>query len=185
MTGGPHTAAPRECVPIALVGLRGAGKSAVGAALARRLGRPIVDTDLVLAARGRAQSAGALLGALGEPAFRDREAEVLAEALARADLPVVATGGGCVERRGSRALLRARARCVWLCAPVATLAARVVADSAARPALLGGGDAASELAALEARRSAWYSEVAEVEVDAGGGDVAAISGRVAAALGLD
>src|SRR5262245_27696735 len=80
--------------PIFLIGFMAAGKTTVGHRLAARMGRRFVDLDDSIA-----QAAGAPVAALvaaDEPAFRRREADALAAAIAGAgDGPVIATGGGC------------------------------------------------------------------------------------------
>ncbi len=137
----------------------------MGELLAERLGLAFRDTDRLLAEReGSGRSAGELLGALGEKAFRDLEEAALDEALL--DQGVVATGGGAVEREGSRARLAERAVCVWLRADPAILAARLERDAAVRPALLGE-DAGAELVVLDRRRAPHFAELAELTFDSG------------------
>ncbi|HWP34554.1 MAG TPA: shikimate kinase, partial [Thermodesulfobacteriota bacterium] len=90
---------------LVLVGLMGAGKSAVGRALAARLGRPFVDTDALVEARA-GRPIPAIFAAGGEAAFRALEREVVAEVASRGG-QVIATGGGAVVDPASRAALRA------------------------------------------------------------------------------
>jgi 3-dehydroquinate synthetase/shikimate kinase len=87
---------------LALIGFMGAGKSTVGAEVARRTGRPFLDTDAELEARH-----GSIpeLFERGEPEFRRLEAEVVGAALAAAEPSVIALGGGAFEAgRSDRAL---------------------------------------------------------------------------------
>lgn len=155
---------------ITLVGLRCSGKSTVGRELARLVGLRFVDLDEVVA-RTYAEEAGEEPCAVGEvlerigiAAFRELESRCLREVLA-GDPMVVATGGGAVEAPGNRSLLAA-SRCLWLDAPVEVLAARLRADPTLRPALLGGGDPAAELAELHEKRAPLYGEVASVRLEA-------------------
>ena len=152
---------------LALVGLRGAGKSCVGRLVARTLGWSCVDLDEALEARsGRAISQW--FAEQGEAAFRAAEAEtlraVLDEARDEATGCVVATGGGVVTDPVSRGWLRE----VWVAhlrvAPEVA-AARVAADARARPRL-AGSTPLEEARRLWAARAAWYREVSNWEVDA-------------------
>ena len=167
---------------IALVGLRGAGKTTVGRRLAQLLDLSFVDLDVALAAlEGSGRSAGELLAGLGEPAFRELEARALARVLAGAEPVVLATGGGAVLRAESRELLSARCRCVWLDAPVEVLAARLAADSTSRPALTEL-EPLAELERLAAERRELYETLAELVVDSSTADEVVLASSLAARL---
>jgi shikimate kinase/3-dehydroquinate synthase len=97
---------------IALIGFMGAGKSTVGEEVARRTGRPFVDTDAVIEER---HGPIAELFARGEAEFRQLEANVVEQALARAEPSVVAVGGGAFE-----AVRSGPALAVWLQVDVVT-----------------------------------------------------------------
>ncbi len=154
-----------ETVFLALVGLSGAGKSTVGRLLAARLGWPLRDTDALVVARA-GRTAAQIFAEDGEARFRELEGAALAETLE--DGPaVVATGGGIVLRAENRALLRARARVVWLDAPSDALLARLLAHDERRP-LLDGADPAARLEELRAARAALYAEVAHQRLGAAG-----------------
>jgi shikimate kinase / 3-dehydroquinate synthase len=87
---------------IALIGFMGAGKSRVGAEVARRTGRPFVDTDAEIEAR---HGPIADLFERGEAEFRRLEQEVVGEALSAGEPSVIAFGGGAFESaRSDRAL---------------------------------------------------------------------------------
>src|SRR5438477_11695120 len=98
---------------VALVGLRGAGKSTIGRALAKRLAVPFVELDALVE-----KDAGIPLGAIfqlhGEAYYRRLAREVLTRFLAETDAAVLATGGGIVTDPGSFRLLQRRCRTVWL-----------------------------------------------------------------------
>lgn len=159
-----------QAVPIALVGMPGAGKSTLATLLARRLDRSVRDLDDELGRRHGMDTA-VLLETVGEPRFRQLEADALAELLESPTPIVVACGGGVVLLPENRDLLRRSARCVWVQVPLEQLEARVAASSQRRPLL--EGDRSRHLAELASVRSPLYAEVAEVVVDGTGepGDI--------------
>ena len=104
---------------IALIGFMGAGKSAVGRELSRRIGWPRHDTDEMI--RGQfGISIPDIFARHGESAFRDAETTLLKE-LGRGMAGVVVTGGGIVLRSQNVQLLREMGRIIWLDADEAAL----------------------------------------------------------------
>ena len=97
---------------VVLVGMPGCGKSAVGAALAQKLGRELLDSDVLVA-----ETAGTPIPEIfrtqGECAFRAMETQAL-EALGKHSGAVIATGGGSVLREENYALLHQNGMIVWL-----------------------------------------------------------------------
>jgi len=142
-----------------LVGMMGAGKSTVGPAVARRLARPFVDLDDVIA-----QEAGTVIpeifAAEGEAGFRVRETAALRR-LAGAEA-VVACGGGIVVDPGNVALLRTSGLVAWLEAPPEVLAQRVRVP-AGRPML--GAEGVGALGVILASRAGGYAAAAHCRVD--------------------
>lgn len=171
--------ASTAATPIALVGLMGAGKSAVAAALGERLAVAVADLDAMLEAETGATIAE-LFAREGEPAFRRRETELFQRVLA-AGVGVIACGGGLVLAAGERARLKARCRTVWLEVSPETAAARIGDAAAARP-LLHGAPLVPRLAELLAQRAPYYIEVAEARVPTDGRSVEQVAGAVLAAL---
>lgn len=108
---------------VALIGMMGAGKSAIGRQLAKRLNAPFLDADHEIE-----EAAGCTIPEIfaehGEAYFRDGERRVIARLL---DGPpaVLATGGGAYMNAETRALLSERATTVWLKADFETLWKRV------------------------------------------------------------
>ena len=147
---------------IALVGLRGSGKSSVGVLLAERLGIPFSDSDQTLT--DRVASPAELIRDRGLDAFRALEAKVVVE-LSRAPEGVLALGGGAVESADVRAAL-ATWWVVHLDAPDEHLLARINSDNADRPAITDLSPAA-EIAHLRDRRAPLYSSVAAVMITTG------------------
>jgi shikimate kinase len=141
--------------------MMGVGKSTVGRILSRRLHRPFLDTDVLLEERS-GRTVREIITADGEPAFRDLEAVVLADALAGETPAVIAAAGGVVLRPDNRAVLRERAgKVVWLSAPLDVLLARV-RHGKHRPVL--DQDPEATLVRLEQERDPLYREVADAIV---------------------
>lgn len=154
--------APAADKPIALLGVRGAGKSAVGAALARKLGMRFVEVDQEIE-----HAAGLPLADIftlhGEAYYRRVEREVLTRLLADPNPMVLATGGSIVNDPTNYALLLRRAHTVWLQARPEDHWNRVVAQGDQRP-MAENPHAFEELKALLAARQKLYAR-AERTID--------------------
>ncbi len=170
----------RDSRPIALIGLMGAGKSAVARALGERLGVSVADLDAMIEAE-EGRSIAELFEREGEAAFRLREGELLERVLV-AGVRVLACGGGIVLDQRHRALLRSRCRVVWLKVRPETAAARLAGTTDSRP-LLAGGEATARLREILAAREGLYRETAHHELDAEAGDPLAVSTAVLTAVG--
>ncbi|MDE0890835.1 MAG: shikimate kinase [Planctomycetota bacterium] len=167
--------------PVVLLGLRCAGKSAVGRELAKELDLPFVDLDLELAAlEGSGRSVGELLEELGEERFRDLEVAALSASLSRGAL-VLAAGGGVIEREENRSLLGEGAKLIWLDAPDEELLRRRGADETSRP-LLAGADPAEELSLIGPRRRALYEALVGRVHETMGKDISALASDLAKGL---
>ncbi len=118
---------PRPAPNVVLIGFMGTGKTAVGQLVASRLGRPFVDSDVLIEERA-GRPIARIFAEDGEEAFRRLESEVIADVSAR-EGAVVATGGGVVLRAENMARLRRRGLIVALLADPGAILARV-----------GGGD---------------------------------------------
>lgn len=150
---------------IVLIGMMGAGKSAVGAELARRLGVSVRDTDAEIA-RAAAMTIPEIFARDGETFFRARESEVLARVLREAP-GIVSTGGGAWLRAENRALIGAAGVSVWLNPSLATLWQRVK-QKPSRP-LLQTEDPRGTLDRLLAERAPAYA-LADITVNVHGAD---------------
>lgn len=169
---------------VILIGFRGSGKSTVGRALARRTGRPFVDSDDAVES-----AAGATIREIfqreSEAGFRQREAAALRELLRREGC-VVSVGGGAVLDPANRVLLRDGGRRVWLTAPPDVLYRRIRADASSstrRPALTPL-DGLPEVQRLLAEREPCYRELAEWTIDTTSADIDAVVARLMDQLGL-
>ncbi|WP_085318409.1 shikimate kinase, partial [Derxia lacustris] len=98
---------------LVLIGMPGTGKSTIGRLVARRLGRPFVDSDHEIEIRCGVRIP-VIFELEGEPGFRDRESSVLADLAASEEPMVLATGGGAVLRETNREHLRATGLLVYL-----------------------------------------------------------------------
>ncbi len=145
---------------IALVGLMGAGKSAIGKRLANRLGLPFVDADDEIE-RAAGCSIAEIFEKYGEAEFRAGERRVIARLLERPPL-VLSTGGGAYMDPETRDLMRSRALTVWLRAELDVLFERV-RKRGHRP-LLRQGDPKEVLARLMNQRYPIYAQ-ADIVVD--------------------
>ena len=132
----------------------GAGKSAVGRRLAKRLELPFVDADLEIEAAA-GSSIEEFFEQHGEAAFRAGERRVIARLLEGAP-HVLATGGGAFMDPETRSLVRTRGVSIWLNADLDTLVERVSRRNN-RP-LLKNGDARQVLSDLMAARNPIYAE---------------------------
>jgi len=145
---------------VALVGLMGAGKSAIGKRLAVRLGLPFVDADDEIE-RAAGCSIAEFFERFGETEFRAGERRVISRLLGGPTL-VLSTGGGAYMDPETRALMREHAITVWLRAELEVLHERVKKRTH-RP-LLRQGDPKDILARLMSQRYPVYAE-ADVVVE--------------------
>ncbi len=160
---------------IILVGLMGAGKTSVGKALARLLGKTFVDSDHEIE-RVTGVKIPLIFEIEGESGFRARESKMLAELVQHHNV-VLATGGGAVLSQENRNLLAANGTVVYLRAPVRSLIKRTRRDRN-RP-LLQVPDPAAKLTALYEQRDPLYSDIAHLIVDTGEQSVRVLAGQIA------
>lgn len=160
---------------IVLVGMMGAGKSSVGRALARKLGRELLDSDEMIEAR-TGRTVREIWAADGEPAFRELETEVLSEAVAASEPSIIAAAGGVVLSEDNRAVLKgAGAHVVWLLADVELLLERVKAGMH-RPLL--DEDPEGTLRKMYEQRCDLYQEVADAIVSVDNRSINDVAGAV-------
>ena len=161
-----------------LVGMMGAGKTTLGRALARRLGREFIDTDRLLVER-TGVPVTTIFEIEGEDGFRKRESALLREVAARSGC-VVATGGGAVLAAENRDAMRRAGTVIYLRARLESLWERLRHD-ATRP-LLATADPRATLAAILEERDPLYREAAHLVVDTGAQAASTLVNRVVTAL---
>ena len=153
---------------IALVGLRGAGKSTLGGRLARTVGAPFVELD-----REVELEAGTNLSEIfllyGQAGYRRYEKRCLEKVLDANPRLVLATGGSIVSEPATYDLLRSECLTVWLKADPEEHMARVVAQGDMRP-MAESKQAMHDLRRILAGRAALYGQ-ADVTVDTAGRSV--------------
>lgn len=150
--------------PIFLVGARGCGKTTVGVALARALGRDFIDTDNYLLASTN-MSVADIVAREGWEGFRARETQALFN-VTRPGM-VIATGGGMVLADANRQFMREQGIAIYLKAPAQILTSRLEAfpEEGQRPTLTGKS-ITEEIVEILAAREALYRQTAHHIIDA-------------------
>jgi XRE family aerobic/anaerobic benzoate catabolism transcriptional regulator len=173
------SASPAKPV-IALLGLRGAGKTTVGKRLARRRRVPFVELDKRIE-EAADLSLGELFTLHGEDYYRRLERDVLQQLLKERTPMVLATGGGLVTSEETFALLQRAAVTIWLRASPEDHWNRVVRQGDRRP-MADHPQAMADLRALLARREPLYAR-ADRTVDTSSMNAAAVAEAVDREIG--
>jgi shikimate kinase len=175
----PNDLAPAPLIDrtIVLVGMMGAGKTAIGKRLAVTLGWPFEDADAAIEAAAGTTIAE-IFAEIGEAAFREKERQVIARLL-KTQKQVLALGGGAFMDPQTRSLIRERACSIWLRADLDALVRRT-SRRGTRP-LLTRGDPRATLARLLEQRAPVYA-LADVVIDSGKGPISAVVAQVIEAV---
>lgn len=163
---------------VAMVGMMGAGKTAVGRAVAAKLDAPFLDSDAEIEAAANL-SVPEIFDRDGEAFFRKRETEVIARLLDTAR-GILSTGGGAFLAEGNRQMISERGVSVWLNADVELLWNRVKHKDT-RP-LLRTEDPKATLLALHAARAPAYRQADLTVICDAGLSIDAMAERVIATL---
>ena len=170
----------REVRLIALVGLRGAGKSTIGALLAKELSVPFIELDSLIE-RAAGMSLGEVFSLHGEDYYRRLESEQLALVLKQSGRAVIAAGGSIVSDHENWDLLKRRCFTIWLRATPKDHMQRVIRQGDTRP-MRDNPAAMSELRALLERREPLYAE-SDLEVKTSGRKIQTVVDRIIATVG--
>lgn len=156
---------PARTGRIALIGLRGAGKSSLGSMLADDLGIPFIELNRVVE---RIVGCGVheIHSLYGSAAYRRYEQRALEETIASFPRAVIATAGGLVSEPSTFGLLLSRCYTVWLRASPEEHMNRVVAQGDLRP-MAGNAEAMDDLKRILSGREAFYAK-ADLMFDTGG-----------------
>ena len=149
-----HGALKSRLVNVSLIGMPSCGKTSIGKALSKRLGKRFVDIDAEIAAAA-GMCIPDIFAAEGEAGFRLREAEQTAR-LAKENGQLLSCGGGIIKTPGNARLLHQNGCVLWIRRPLAALAA-----GGERP--LSRDEAA--LRAMEAERTPLYAAAADAVID--------------------
>jgi XRE family transcriptional regulator, aerobic/anaerobic benzoate catabolism transcriptional regulator len=170
--------APAEAPPriVALLGLRGAGKTTIGRQLARRLRLRFIELDRQIE-KAADMSLAELFSLYGEQYYRRLEHDTLAALLAEPHEMVLAAGGGIVAAPETFAMLRKAATTVWLRATPEDHWNRVVRQGDRRP-MADHPQAMADLRALLAAREPLYA-AADRTIDTSGRTVRSVVEEVA------
>lgn len=164
LLGGPVATVEKGPL-VALLGLRGAGKTTIGQRAAERLEQPFVELDARIVGRA-GMGLEEIFSMHGADYYRRLEHGALEEILSRGQGGLLATGGSIVTSHATFELLRSQAVTIWLRATAEDHWERVVAQGDARP-MADRSDAMSELRSILRARRALYERAHHV-VDTSG-----------------
>lgn len=143
----------RQLANVSLIGMPGCGKSTIGAALAKRLGKTFVDLDEEIERR-TGNNIPDIFAREGEEAFRRYEADTLAD-IAKRTGQIIACGGGVIKNPANVRALRQNGSVLWVQRPLGKLA------TGGRPLSQGG----AALKQLQAERTPLYQAAADAILD--------------------
>lgn len=162
MVMGQASKASERVNRIALIGLRGAGKSTIGPALAEKLGMPLVELVEEIE-REAGMSINEIFSLSGQAAYRRLERQCLENTLKRFNRVVISVGGSLVSEPGTYECLLKNCYSIWLKADPEQHMQRVMGQGDYRP-MAGNRQAMDDLRSILAGREALYSR-ADVTID--------------------
>ena len=177
--GGRSTQRRSSFSGIALIGLRGAGKSTLGRMLAKKIGWSFVELNMEIEAQN-GLSVAEIIALYGQEGFRRMEQAALTQLLARKELMVLATGGGIVSEPLTFDRILSSFYTIWLKAEPEEHMARVRRQGDLRP-MADDRSAMAELRNILASREPLYAR-ANAVVDTAGLGVDAAAARLGDAV---
>jgi XRE family transcriptional regulator, aerobic/anaerobic benzoate catabolism transcriptional regulator len=175
LAGGAAAQRKTSFSGIALIGLRGAGKSTLGKMLAKKIGWSFVELNKEIE-RDNGLSVAEIIALYGQEGFRRLEQAALTQLLARKELMVLATGGGIVSEPLTFDLILSSFYTIWLKAEPEEHMARVRGQGDLRP-MADDRSAMAELRNILASREPLYAR-ASTTVDTAGLSVDAAAARL-------
>src|ERR1700755_690025 len=175
LSGAASSSGKMPLAGIALIGLRGAGKSTLGKLLAKKIGWSFVELNKEIEAQN-GLSVAEIIALYGQEGFRRMEQAALGQLLARKELMVLATGGGIVSEPLTFDLILASFYTIWLKAEPEEHMARVRRQGDLRP-MADDRSAMTELRNILLSREPLYSRATAV-VDTAGLSVDAAAARL-------
>ena len=175
LAGGPSAQRRISFSGIALIGLRGAGKSTLGRMLAKKIGWSFVELNKEVEAQN-GLSVAEIIALYGQEGFRRMEQAALSQLLARKELMVLATGGGIVSEPLTFDLILSSFYTIWLKAEPEEHMARVRGQGDLRP-MADDRSAMAELRNILVSREPLYARASAV-VDTAGLSVDAAAARL-------
>src|SRR5215216_4908259 len=179
LAGQGVAAQRRTFAGIALIGLRGAGKSTLGKMLAKKIGWDFVELNKEIEAQN-GLSVAEIIALYGQEGFRRMEQAALGQLLARKELMVLATGGGIVSEPVSFDLILSSFYTIWIKAEPEEHMARVRGQGDLRP-MADDRSAMAELRNILVSREPLYARASAV-VDTAGLSVDAAAARLVDAV---
>jgi XRE family transcriptional regulator, aerobic/anaerobic benzoate catabolism transcriptional regulator len=180
LAGGASAHRKMSFSGIALIGLRGAGKSTLGKMLAKKIGWSFVELNKEIEAQN-GLSVAEIIALYGQEGFRRMEQAALGQLLARKELMVLATGGGIVSEPLTFDLILSSFYTIWLKADPEEHMARVRSQGDLRP-MADDRSAMAELRNILVSREPLYARASAV-VDTAGLSVSDAASRLIDAVG--